>query len=145
MAMIDDEYRLHRFVTAQAPVYDEALAMLRHGVMCTPHMDFIFPRLTSVYVEAGSSGFGVGSLDEARAILEFPILGGRYRECLETLSWLADISPIVLFGDADVRRLHASLTLFAEATGEPVVRSMLTIWFGDLADGPTMDALSRSG
>ncbi len=34
-----------RFVAAQAETYDDAIDILRRGVMCTPYMDFIFPRL----------------------------------------------------------------------------------------------------
>jgi uncharacterized protein (DUF1810 family) len=42
---MNDEYNLQRFIEAQNPVYDDALTMLRRGLMCTAYIDFIFPRL----------------------------------------------------------------------------------------------------
>lgn len=140
---MQDDYDLQRFLTAQAPVYDDALAMLRHGMMCAPYMDFVFPRIVGAYDRDDISPFALQSLDEARAFLAFPVLGNRYRECVEALDWLFDTSASAIFGDADARLLQASLTLFAEATAEPVLRTMLTIWFDDLADAPTVEALAR--
>ncbi len=63
-----NEYNLSRFVEAQNPVYEHALSILRRGMMCTPYLDFIFPRL---HTEAGGSlsAFSIGSLDEAQANL----------------------------------------------------------------------------
>jgi uncharacterized protein (DUF1810 family) len=127
-----DDYDLQRFLTAQDSVYDEALAILRGGAMCSTFMDFIFPRLL------GGDRYGIVSLDEARAYLAFPVLGLRYRECVEALSWLSDETPAMVFGEDDAKNLHASLTLFGEATAEPLLRSMLTVWFDNRADEDTL-------
>jgi uncharacterized protein (DUF1810 family) len=83
-------------------------------------------------------------LDEARAYLAFPTLGNRYRETVAALSWLAEQDVESVFAPTDVRKLHASLTLFAEATNEPVLRSTLDIWFNNLADEETLAALQRT-
>src|SRR5690242_232486 len=117
-----DDYELQRFLDAQDPVYDSALAILRGGAMCTPYMDFVFPRLRKPGQD--SSNFGIRSLDEARAFLLFEPLGNRYRECVESLSWLADRKAIDVFGELDATRLQASLTLFAEASNEQLLRIM---------------------
>ncbi|WP_129793914.1 DUF1810 domain-containing protein [Sphingosinicella sp. CPCC 101087] len=130
-----DEYDLQRFLDAQEDVYEDALAMLRRGAMCTPYMDFIFPRMTG---EDLASRFAIVSLDEARALLAFPLLGNRYRECVESLPRLVDTSPDGMFGRVDARKLQASLTLFAEATNEPMMRTVLAIWFDNLADEETL-------
>jgi uncharacterized protein (DUF1810 family) len=135
---MEDEFSLQRFVDAQDPVYDDALAILRGGLMCTPYLDFIFPRLSSPDRDDGPGRFGIASLDEARGYLAFPLLGNRYRECVGALSWLADRSAVEVFGETDARKLHASLTLFAEATNEQLLRIMLSIWFDDLVDEDTM-------
>ena len=116
-------------------MYDEALAILRGGAMCSTFMDFIFPRLFD------GRRYGIASLDEARAYLAFPVLGARYRECVEALSWLSDETPAMVFGDEDTKKLHSSLTLFSEATAEPLLRSMLTVWFDNRADEDTMSRL----
>lgn len=140
---MSDTYGLTRFLAAQERVYDNAIALLRGGRMFAPYFDFIFPRIVGVYEDARSTGFALSGLDEARAYLAFPILGNRYRESVAALDWLADRSVTDVFGQADARRLHASLTLFAEAASEPTLRDMLTIWFDNLADEPTMAILER--
>jgi len=134
------EYDLQRFLAAQEGVYDDALAQLRGGAMCSDQMDFIFPRLTDDR-DGETDLYAIASLDEARAYLAFPTLGGRYRECVEALSWLADEAPAMVFGEHDAKKLHSSLTLFAEATAEPLLRAMLTIWFDNRADEDTMARL----
>ncbi|MER9486191.1 DUF1810 family protein [Mesorhizobium sp. M0563] len=86
-----DEYDLQRFVSAQDPVYDDALAILRQGMMCTPYMEFIFPRLATRRSCTAPEPYSITSLDEASAYLSFPILGGRYRECVGTLQRLSGL------------------------------------------------------
>src|SRR5690606_29958058 len=110
-----DEYNLRRFIRAQDLVYHDVLEILRRGMMCTPYMDFIFPRLPSGSATR-SQPFAIGSLDEASAYLLSPILGGRYRECVSTLQRVYDRGARGVFGDDDVGKLHASLTLFSEAS-----------------------------
>lgn len=135
---MNEDFDLQRFVLVQEPIYDAAIDILRGGAMCTPYMDFIFPRYGSPDRPRLDEPFAIGSLDEARAYLAFPLLGNRYRECVEALSWLADRSAAEVFGDVDAGRLQASLTLFAEASGEQLLRIMLTIWFGERVDEITM-------
>ena len=134
------DFQLSRFLDAQDPVYDQALSMLRSGIMCTPYMDFIFPRLR--LSDGELTPFAIRSLDEARAYLVFPTLGNRYRECVEALSWLSSASAVDVFGDVDARKLQASLTLFAEASNEQLLRIMLAIWFAEQVDEQTIIALS---
>lgn len=136
-----DEYHLERFVAAQAAAYDDAIDILRRGAMCTPYMDFIFPRLGT---DDGDDGvYALSSLDEARAYLEFPPLGGRYRESVETLFRLVQTSAREVFGDVDAAKLHASLTLFAEASNEVLLRSVLITWFDNMVDEDTIVRINR--
>jgi len=138
---MNDDYRLQRFAQAQAPVYDNAIAILRDGMMCTPWMDFIFPRLAGT--GQGTTRFAIASLDEARAYLAFPLLGNRYRECVEALTWSAGRTAGEVFGPDDAGKLHASLTLFAEATNEQLMRIMLSVWYRDMVDERTMAQLQE--
>lgn len=135
---MNDDYGLQRFLDAQEAVYQSALETLRGGSMCTAQMDVVFPRFIGCHAGAEPGQFAIASLDEARAYLEFPVLGNRYRECLDALSWLADRSPGDVFAPDDTWKLHASLTLFAAATNEPLMRTMLAIWFDNLADEETI-------
>ena len=72
-----------------------------------------------------------------------PTLGGRYRECAGALAWLPGKTAYDVFGAVDVRKLHSSLTLFAEASNyEPLLAIMLDVWFGERRDEDTMRQLS---
>ena len=137
---MSDNYDLQRFVVAQAETYDDAIDILRRGVMCTPYMDFIFPRLAR---GTRDEPYGLASLDEARAYLDFQPIGNRYRECVETLFKLVRSSARDVFGDADAQKLHASLTLFAEASNEVLLRSVLITWFDNMVDEDTIVRISQ--
>ena len=138
-----DEYNLQRFVAAQAEVYDDAIDILRRVAMCTPYMDCIFPRLTN---EAdGANVLAISELDEARAYLAYAPIGNRYRECVETLFRLVQSSAHDVFGDEDARKLHASLTLFAEASNEVLLRSVLMTWYDNRVDEDTIVRINQIG
>ncbi|WP_287324067.1 DUF1810 family protein [Mesorhizobium sp.] len=107
--------------------------------MCTPHVEFIFPRLVSNPSDAAPEPYAIRSLDEANAYISSPLLGGRYRECVGTLQRLVNFSAHTVFGDADARKLHASLTLFSEASyDEFLLETMFEVWFDGLLDEDTM-------
>lgn len=140
---MNDEYDLHRFVLAQDRVYDDALGILRRGMMCTPYMEFMFPRLLSKHCTSAANHFAIGSLDEAVAYIASPMLGGRYRQCVGTLQQLSSRSAHSVFGDIDAEKLHASLTLFYEASDEEfLLESMFDVWFDGMLHERTMIALS---
>jgi uncharacterized protein (DUF1810 family) len=140
---MNDEYDLQRFVRAQEPVYDDAIGILRQGMMCTPYMEFIFPRLVSRRSDAAPGPYAISSLDEANAYLSDPLLGGRYRECVGILQRLFDVSARAVFGDRDAKKLHASLTLFSEASGDEfLLETMFDVWFDGLLDEDTMNELN---
>lgn len=136
--MTNDEFLLQRFVDAQAQVYEDAVAALRHRTLDPQWMACIFPRFANCYHDQSTERFAIGSLDEARAYLAHPLLGPRMRESLAALEWLYDLDPDEVLGQTDRQNLHSSLTLFAEATNEPLMRNMLAIWFGCRADETTM-------
>lgn len=137
-----DDYDLQRFIAAQADSYDDAIDILRRGAMCTPYMDFIFPRLAR---GTGDEPYALATLDESRAYLDFQPIGNRYRECVETLFKLVQNSAREVFGEADAQKLHASLTLFAEASNEVLLRSVLITWFGAMVDEDTIARLNQYG
>jgi uncharacterized protein (DUF1810 family) len=133
-----DEYDLHRFIEAQTGIYEDAISAIRHRVLDPAWMAFVFPRFVNCYHDSATSGFAIASLDEARAYLAHPLLGGRLRESLGALEWMWDLHVDAVLSDCDKKNLHSSLTLFAEATNEPLMRQMLSIWFGCRADEVTM-------
>jgi len=138
---MQDEYDLQRFIRAQESTYECALGNLRSGMMQADHLDFIFPRLASVQGDTGSEPYAIRSLDEASAYLSDPMLGGRYRECIGTLQRLSDIGARAIFGEDGARHLHASLTLFSEASDEFLFETLFYAWFDSLLDEDTIKAL----
>jgi uncharacterized protein (DUF1810 family) len=141
MKRIDDEFDLKRFVDAQLPVYDAAVSMLHQGKMCSEWMGIIFPSFTGCYNEGAERYLAIGSLEEARAFLAHFVLGNQYRQALRALNWLYDAEPAELLVELDLKRLHSSLTLFAEASDETDLREMLAIWFGCRAEELTISQL----
>jgi uncharacterized protein (DUF1810 family) len=136
---MDDEYNLQRFVHAQDPVYKDAIGILRRGMMYTPYMEFMFPRLAASKSDDALELYSIRSLDEANAYISTPLLGGRYRECVGTLQRLINFSARTVFGDVDARKLHASLTLFSEASyDEFLLETMFDVWFDGSLDEDTM-------
>jgi uncharacterized protein (DUF1810 family) len=133
-----DEYQLQRFVDAQSAIYDSAIDQLRDRVLDPAWMAFVFPRFVNCYHDPSTEEFAIASLDEARAYLAHPLLGSRMRESVMALAWLHDLDPEDLLSEQDRRNLHSSLTLFGEATAEPLMRQMLALWFGCRADETTM-------
>jgi uncharacterized protein (DUF1810 family) len=136
-----DEYRLQRFIDAQRGVYEAAVHAIRNGILDAAWMAFVFPRFVNCYHDRTTSPFAIASLDEARAYLAHPLLGGRLRESLAALDWMWNVDVDAVLTDRDKKNLHSSLTLFAEATNEPLMRRMLSIWFGCRADEVTMAQL----
>jgi uncharacterized protein (DUF1810 family) len=133
-----DEYRLQRFIDAQSGVYGSAIDQLHRRVLDPAWMAFVFPRFVNCYHHPSTQIFAIGSLDEARAYLAHPVLGPRMRESLGALAWLHDLDPDEVLSVQDRQNLHSSLTLFAEASAETLMRQMLEIWFGCRADETTM-------
>lgn len=103
---------------------------------------FIFPRLVTNGNDPLVEPYAITSLDEASAYLALPILGGRYRECVGTLAHLSQASARDVFGADNARKLHASLTLFSEASSnEFLLETMFDVWFDGLLDQATMNDL----
>ena len=113
--------------------------------MCTRYLEIIFPRLAARRRDARPDPYAIASLDEARAYLSSLVLGGRYRECIGVLQRLAGSRACAVFGDEDSKKLHASLTLFSEASNDEfLLQTMFDVWFDGLLDEHTMNELNRS-
>ncbi|MFL1876701.1 DUF1810 domain-containing protein [Hansschlegelia beijingensis] len=116
--MAQDPYDLERFVAAQAPVFDQALAELRAGAKRSHWMWFVFPQLRGLGSSPMASFYGLSSLDEARAYLAHPVLGPRLARSVETVLGVEGRSLGEVFGTPDDMKFRSSMTLFARAAGE---------------------------
>ena len=136
--------RLDRFVDAQVPVYDQALAELRAGQKQSHWMWFVFPQIASLGQSATSRAYAIQSLDEARAYLAHPVLGVRYRECCQAVMNVRGKSAHDIFGSPDDLKFCSSLTLFAEAAPDEVLfYNLLEKYYDGDADEATLELLAH--
>lgn len=141
-----DDYNLQRFIRVQSNTYDRAITALRQGRIGARDRDLLFPRLAAGDRAPSSRPPAICCLDEARAYLAMPLLGGRYRECIGVLQRQSNRHPRSVFGSRGVSRLHASLTLFSVAnSNEFLLETMFDVWFDGLLHEETMRRLGPEG
>ena len=117
---MEDPFDLQRFVIQQVDIFDHALAEIRAGEKRTHWMWFIFPQLRGLGHSAASQHYGIGSIDEARAYLNHPMLGPNLRQVTEALIvWSSRKTAEQIVGPIDALKLRSSMTLFdrIEAAG----------------------------
>lgn len=134
-------YDLERFVIEQEPVIGGVREELRRGRKTGHWMWYVFPQLAGLGSSSMSRAFAIGSLDEARAYLDHPILGARIRECGSILLSVGGRSAMEIFGSIDAMKLRSSMTLFHRAApDDPVFSAVLDRYFDGIPDART-DAL----
>jgi uncharacterized protein (DUF1810 family) len=139
---MDDPYDLRRFVTAQADVYDTAVAELRAARKTSHWMWFVFPQIAGLGRSPMAQRYAIGSTAEARAYLAHPVLGPRLRECADILTALDTTSADQIFGGVDAMKLRSSMTLFARAAEDaPHFGRVLERYFGGQEDRATLERL----
>jgi uncharacterized protein (DUF1810 family) len=135
-------FDLDRFVAAQAPVYDQVLAELRRGRKTSHWMWFVFPQVAGLGRSDIARHYAIGSMAEARAYLEHPLLGGRLLECAGLVLAVEGASADAIFGHIDALKLRSCMTLFDRvAPDEPVFRNVIDRYFLGAPDETTMRLL----
>ena len=137
------ENSLDRFLVAQEDCYEEVLQELRQGHKKTHWIWFIFPQLRGLGHSEYSQYYGFGSEHVARGYWDDPVLGERYRECLQILL-ASNLSVESILGELDAKKLQSSLTLFDYAIpNNPLLKNALNQLFGGVKDLVTIDILVR--
>jgi uncharacterized protein (DUF1810 family) len=141
-----DPHRLQRFLDAQEAggTYDRAVAELRAGSKRSHWMWFVFPQIAGLGRSPTAQEYAIGSLDEARAYLDHPVLGPRLLECAQILGELSKRSASAqdVFGGIDALKLRSSMTLFAHAApDQDVFRRVLDVYYGGVEDPATTTLL----
>lgn len=141
--MADDPFQLQRFVDAQKGTFDVALMELQAGRKQSHWIWFIFPQLAGLGRSPTAQFYGIRSIHEARGYLAHPMLGDRYRQAVEAiLAWAGEKSAAEVLGDVDAMKLRSSLTLFENASGDPLfVRALDLLYEGP--DEATLRLLDR--
>jgi uncharacterized protein (DUF1810 family) len=139
-----DPFNLNRFVDSQEGVWEAALDELRSGSKQSHWMWFIFPQLAGLGRSPTAQFYGLGSLAEARAYLDHPLLGSRLREATEALApWAGRRRPEQIFGPVDALKLRSSLTLFDFVEPGSPFGEALVNFFGGARDERTLALLQR--
>ena len=148
MSSPKDAFGLQRFVDAQQPVYEQALAELRRGRKQSHWMWFIFPQIAGLGGSAMARRYAIGSLAEARAYLDHALLGPRLDECTRALLAHRGARAEAILGGIDAMKLRSSMTLFGQAAGpDSRFDACIAAFFGGERDPKTLDLLGpgRSG
>ena len=142
---MSDIHNLARFVSAQAHVIDRVFDELRSGRKRSHWMWFVFPQIEGLGHSAMARQYAIGSLAEARAYVEHPVLGLRLIEATQIVNMLDAGSATAVLGSPDDMKFRSSMTLFAEAaTDAAPFRRALDRYFGGEPDSATLDRLQRA-
>lgn len=133
-----DPFDLQRFVDAQHGVHAQARAELAAGGKRSHWMWFVFPQLKGLGRSATAQHYGIASAAEARAYWAHPLLGPRLRECTELVLAVEGRSAQEIFGPPDDLKFRSCMTLFAQATGEPLFSRALDRYYGGRPDQATL-------
>jgi uncharacterized protein (DUF1810 family) len=140
---MSDPFDLERFVAAQRPGYDDVLEELRRGRKTGHWIWFIFPQIAGLGQSAMSRRYAIGSLAEARAYLEHPILGPRVRQSAALLLETPGSTAEEILGPIDARKVRSSMTLFRRAARDELVFADVLNRFYDGVPDPATDELLR--
>lgn len=140
-----DPFDLERFAAAQHDTFDTACRELANGRKTSHWIWFVFPQLKGLGASAASHFYGIGSLEEARAYLEHPVLGPRLRRAAALVLAVEGRSIGEIMGAPDDMKLRSSMTLFALA-GEDnsVFLHVLERYFGGQLDERTLRLIGLS-
>ena len=138
-----DPYNLRRFEEAQEGVYARVCEELRAGEKRSHWMWFIFPQIRGLGRSPMAERFAIGSLEEARAYLWHPVLGGRLRECTSIVNEVEGKTASEIFGFPDDLKFCSSMTLFAKAGDEKEssFEEALRKYFGGEMDSGTLERI----
>lgn len=114
-----DTFDLDRFVVAQDRVYEQVLAELSAGRKTSHWIWFIFPQIEGLGHSPMARKYAIGSLDEARAYLEHPVLGPRLSQCAALVNAVEGRTISEILGPPDDMKFCSSMTLFARAGDRP--------------------------
>jgi len=139
--MSAESFDLERFVTAQSPVFETALAELRAGRKRSHWMWYVFPQLRGLGLSPTAHFYGIASTAEARAYLAHPVLGPRLEAAVAALAASPGRSLHEVFGAPDDLKFRSSMTLFAAVAPAGPYRQALERWCGGKADPRTLELL----
>lgn len=110
-----DRATFEDFVAAQDRVWPQVEAELAAGAKQSHWMWFVFPQITGLGRSPTARFYALGSLAEARAYLDHPVLGARLRRAVALMLTHAGRPAEAILGGVDAVKFRSCLTLFAQA------------------------------
>lgn len=135
---------LDRFVLAQDPVFETAMAELASGRKTSHWMWFVFPQARSLGRSSTAVFYGIGSLEEAQAYLLHPVLWARLIRAAQSATTAPAASVHQLFGSPDDFKFRSSMTMFAAVAADPTVFDAALARWGLSPDPLTADLVSTA-
>jgi uncharacterized protein (DUF1810 family) len=123
-------------------VIEQVYRELHAGRKQSHWMWFIFPQLVGLGRSPMAQRYAIGSLAEAQAYLNHPVLGRRLTELTEIVNRVSGRSVLEIFGSPDDMKFHSSMTLFeAAAPGATPFGAALEKYFSGQTDHATEEGL----
>jgi uncharacterized protein (DUF1810 family) len=128
---------IERFLTAQnGQLQSEGLASyataqteLQIGHKQSHWMWYVFPQLRGLGSSERAQFYGLANRQEAQAFADHSLLGERLRTVTQTVLAMPHKTATQIFGEVDALKFQASMTLFAEVTGEAIFTTALKQYF----------------
>lgn len=136
---------LARFVDAQSSVYERVRGELSAGKKSSHWMWFIFPQLRGLGSSLMAQKFAIGSLAEAQAYLQHPVLGPRLLECTQLVMQIEGRNIEQIFGHPDDMKFRSCMTLFMRASpADQLFSDALKKYFAGEQDERSLELLGPS-
>ena len=116
MLKMSTTYDFSRFLEVHEEEYEDILWEIQHGQVKDNIICYFFPQLKGLDTDCINNYYSINGLAEAEEYLQNNTLKEHLEElCTEILNYY-DLSEI--FQKPDIRRIHASVTLFLDADSE---------------------------
>lgn len=104
---------LSRFTKAQEQDFKTAFKEIKNGRKMSHWMWYIFPQIQGLGKSSTSQYYGIKDLNEARAFINDPYLGGNLKKISMALLELEENNAVAIFGKPDDIKLKSCMTLFS--------------------------------
>ena len=104
---------LSRFTKAQEQDFKTAFKEIKNGRKMSHWMWYIFPQIQGLGKSSTSQYYGIKDLNEARAFINDPYLGGNLKKISMALLELEENNVVTIFGKPDDIKLKSCMTLFS--------------------------------
>lgn len=136
MAAFND---FQRFLDAQSRDYELALSEIKAGRKQSHWIWYIFPQLSGLGHSYNSVFYGIADLEEAKAYYGHPVLRERLLEITNALLTHRDKTAVEILSPIDTRKVKSCMTLFWIASGNPLFKTVLDMFYEGKMDRRTME------